>query len=251
MHGPLRREYGRYARDKTPRIAWLMAGKSPYNAYLTTQINTASKEQLLLMLFDGAVKFAHQAKGAIERRDIEAISENCVKVQKIMTELMSALDKEMIASELYRNLMSLYTFCHKRMVAANLERNTGLVDEAIVVLGHLRQVWKDAVDKVTVENGGKFPNENEIIMQAAAVKLSLSERASATPGKPALPAVLAPKPQFADKPASASAPKSQPAVPAQTVKPQPVAKPLPAAKPTAPVPVPAATSFRPKINLKG
>ncbi len=109
------------------------------------------------MLFDGALRFAHQAKAAIESREIEAASNASIKVQNIVNELMSSLDQELIAPELYRNLMSLYSFVHKRMVAANLERNSAAVDEAVEVLTNLRQVWQDAIGQVLAENGGKMP----------------------------------------------------------------------------------------------
>ena len=69
-----------------------MAGQFQRNAYLDTQIKTASKDKLLLMLFDGAIRFAHQAKAGIEARNIQDTANNCIKVQNIMSELMGALD---------------------------------------------------------------------------------------------------------------------------------------------------------------
>jgi flagellar protein FliS len=134
-----------------------MAGRYPHNAYLDTQVKTASKEQLLMMLFDGAIKFAHQAKIGIESRNIEATSTNAVKVQNIVNELMSSLDKDLISPELYSNLMSLYAFVHKRMVAANVQRNAPACDEAIEILHRLRGIWKDAIEQVLAQNGGKLP----------------------------------------------------------------------------------------------
>ena len=143
-----------------------MAGQPPINAYLATQIKTASKDQLLIMLLDGAIKFAHQAKAAIEGKNIENCSENCVKVQKILTELMGSLDEELIAPELYKNLMSLYGFCHKRMVSANIERSLPHADEAIAILYRLREIWRGAIDSVMSENDGKMPSEEEILVKA-------------------------------------------------------------------------------------
>lgn len=111
-----------------------------------------------MMLFDGAIRFCHQAKAAIERRDIVACSENCIKVQNIMSELMSSLDGEIISKELYSNLMGLYSFVHKRMISANIERNTGYIDESIEILGRLRQIWEETIQRAIEENGGKMPD---------------------------------------------------------------------------------------------
>lgn len=135
-----------------------MSYYKPHTAYLATQVKTATREQLLVMLFDGAIKFCHQAKGAIEAKDIEGISTYCIKVQNIMTELMSTLNRDMIDETLYRNLMSLYAFVHKRMIAANLERNLKAVDESLDILGRLRGMWSETIARVLAENGGKLPD---------------------------------------------------------------------------------------------
>jgi len=151
-----------------------MAGRAPQNAYLQTQIKTASKEQLLVMLFDGAIRFAFQAKAAIEARQIEQASNLCIKVQNIVNELMSSLDRELITAELYTNLMSLYSFVHKRMVQANIERNPAHVDEAVEILNRLRLVWKDAIDTVLAENNGRLPDRSEVTPpENSAAKLSI------------------------------------------------------------------------------
>lgn len=152
-----------------------MAGRAPQNAYLQTQIKTASKEQLLMMLFDGAIRFSHQAKTAIENREIEQASNFCIKVQNIVNELMSSLDRELISADLYSNLMSLYSFVHKRMVQANIERDPSRIDEAVEILNRLRLVWKDAIDSVLAENNGRIPDRSEVTPpENSAAKLQLS-----------------------------------------------------------------------------
>jgi flagellar protein FliS len=166
-----------------------MAGRAPQNAYLSTQIKTASKEQLLLMLFDGAIRFAHQTKAAIEAREIENASNASIKVQNIVNELMSSLDQELIAPELYRNLMSLYSFVHKRMVNANLERNAAAVDEAVEVLTNLRGVWQEAISQVLADNGGKMPAASDRPMRVEASQSSYQSQGQ-TSGAPLSPSII-------------------------------------------------------------
>ena len=74
------------------------------NQYKKTAVNTASKEQILLMLYDGAIKFLHKAKLAFETKDIEQIHINLTKAERIITEFQSTLDMEnggRFAEELY------------------------------------------------------------------------------------------------------------------------------------------------------
>ncbi|NUQ35448.1 MAG: flagellar export chaperone FliS [Planctomycetaceae bacterium] len=226
-----------------------MAGKPPINAYLSTSVKTASKDQLLMMLFDGAIKFAHQAKAAMQVKNIEVMSDCCVKVQKIITELMSTLDADLIPPELYKNLMSLYTFCHKRMVAANIERNPLYVDEAITVINQLREVWKQAIDKVLDEFGGRLPTQDEIqgrIDGARPARSVPSAQGNGAPKSVPAPAarptatVFQPKIQLggAEKAAASAIPVQQPQL-------TPAKSPIPAAT----SPKPDTGFFKPKINL--
>lgn len=217
-----------------------MAGQVPMNAYIDTQIKTASREQLLIMLFDGAVRFAHQAKSAIEVRNIEQVSVNCLKVQNIMTELMSSLDKDLISDELYRNLMSLYAFVHKRMVSANLDRNPAHIDEAVTILHQLRGVWQEAIARALEEHGGKLPPPQTKVVTRNTVRMENGLGAPDT-GSAGSVALSGNQPATAPKPAPVAAPvAARPAAPAPSVA-RPAA-PAPQAKPAAPFPAPTKPS---------
>ena len=64
------------------------------NPYLKTKIMTASPEELRLMLFDGAIKFASQARAGIESKNHEASFDNIMRAQKIVLELSTSLNHE-------------------------------------------------------------------------------------------------------------------------------------------------------------
>ena len=68
-----------------------MASSNPYNAYKQNSVKMASKQQLLLMLVDGAVKYTKIARLAIEKKDITRAHNELVRVQDIFTELMVTL----------------------------------------------------------------------------------------------------------------------------------------------------------------
>ncbi len=119
--------------------------------YLKTQVETASRPQLLIMLFDGAIRFTDRARADIEARQFESSYNMLVRAQRIMIELMSALDAKQVPPDLHRNLTSLYAFVYRRLVAANIERNVGPADEALQILRHLRETWILAIEKMDPE----------------------------------------------------------------------------------------------------
>lgn len=120
------------------------------NQYKKTAVNTASKEQILLMLYDGAIKFLHKAKLAFETNDIEQIHNNITRAERIITEFQSTLDMEnggRFAQELY----SLYEYLNNRLFMANMKKRTDYIDEVLKHLTELRDTWREAILKFKAE----------------------------------------------------------------------------------------------------
>lgn len=92
-----------------------------YNTYKNNSVNFASKDQLLLMLVDGAVKFSKIARQAILDKDIVKAHENLVKTQDIFYELMATLDVNQ-AETWGPQLMSIYEFIVRRLGEANIKK---------------------------------------------------------------------------------------------------------------------------------
>lgn len=126
---------------------------SKANNYLEVQVQTASKEQLLLMLYDGALRFAEQAQRSIEAREIEASHNALVRVKAIVVELMCSLDKR-VGEELYSNLTGLYNFVYMRLVQANFHKDMKALTEAVDILKTLRATWAEAIQKNAKEGHG-------------------------------------------------------------------------------------------------
>lgn len=124
-----------------------MYSSNAYNAYKTNSVNFASKDQLLLMLVDGAVKFAKIGRQAILDKDVKKAHSNLVKTQNIFYELMATLDVEQ-AGEWGHNLMSIYDFIVRKLTEANIKKDISIMDEIIPLIEEVRNTWHE-VDKLS------------------------------------------------------------------------------------------------------
>src|SRR5205807_6185566 len=88
--------------------------------YLRSKVLTATPEQLQLMLYDGAIRFAEQAKAGLHKKDFEASYNAISRAQKIIAELSSSL-KHDLAPELCVKLSSLYNFVYRKLMDANVD----------------------------------------------------------------------------------------------------------------------------------
>jgi flagellar protein FliS len=113
---------------------------NPAQNYLRTKVLTATPEQLQLMLYDGAIRFADQARAAMGESMFEQSYELLGKSQKIILELQCGL-KHDLAPDLCGKLAALYNFVYRKLVDANLHRNPSFVDEAIGILKYQRETW--------------------------------------------------------------------------------------------------------------
>ena len=115
--------------------------------YLRTQIQTASREQLVLMLYDGAIRFSEQAKEKVEGSDVEGGHRLFLRAQNIVLELLYALDREN-GGEIAANLAGLYTYMYNQLVEANVYKDTARVDRVTSLLRSLRDAWAGAITQV-------------------------------------------------------------------------------------------------------
>ena len=133
---------------------------NPYlKQYRQTQIDTTPKEQILLMLYDGAVRFLHQAKAGFAEKDIEKIHNNLIKVQNIITEFEATLDME-TGGEFAKNLYSLYEFMSRQLTIANIRKDEAALEIVIKHMTELRDTWREAVKRFKA--AGNSLNENTV-----------------------------------------------------------------------------------------
>lgn len=110
---------------------------SAFDQYRQTAIQTAPPEQLVVMLYDGAIRFLEQAKlGLQEGKDV---SEALSRAEDIIVELASSLNRG--AGEVADNLARLYDFWIQWLLQAQIRRDTTKIDEVLGMLRDLREAW--------------------------------------------------------------------------------------------------------------
>ncbi len=113
-----------------------------YNVYKNNSINYASKEQLLLMLVEGAVKFCKIARQAIADKDIKKAHNALIRTQDIFSELMISLDTTV--GDWAVQLFNVYAFIKDKLVEANLSKNLEIIDEILPLIEDINETWQEA-----------------------------------------------------------------------------------------------------------
>ncbi len=114
-------------------------------AYQDTAVTTQSKGRLIVMLYEGAVKFLKLAINEAEARNFAAKGNYISKAQDIITELNAVLDME-AGGEMAGNLRKLYLFMNDRLSKANAKNDPEMIREVISLLEELNQGWKAIAD---------------------------------------------------------------------------------------------------------
>ena len=128
--------------------------QSAADTYLRTKVLTATPEQLQMMLFDGALRFAEQGKKFIDEKNFEKSHEALSRAQKIVMELNCGL-KRSVSPELCDRLSSLYLFVHRRLIEANTRHEVALLDEALSILHYQRETWAMLMQKLAAGKAAK------------------------------------------------------------------------------------------------
>jgi flagellar protein FliS len=134
--------------------------KNVYEQYKEVEIKTASPGKLIVIMYDGAIRFLKFAKEAIDEKNIEKAHNNIVKAQDIIMELLLSLNME--AGEIAVKLQSLYIFMNKLLMEANIKKEKEPIDRVLKMLTELREVWNEVAKKS--ENNSEFtPDEKRLV----------------------------------------------------------------------------------------
>ena len=123
-------------------------------AYKKTSVNTASKEQILLMLYQAAIKNCKKGIDAIEKREIAAKGEYIGKMQDIVIELNSSLDFE-VGGDVAKELSSLYDFILFSSSQANIKIDKEPLEGCLNVLNTLYDGWQQAIKSLRAQGNVK------------------------------------------------------------------------------------------------
>ncbi|MBF0279254.1 MAG: flagellar export chaperone FliS [SAR324 cluster bacterium] len=111
-----------------------------YQAYYKTNVQTADQLSLIIMLYDGLIRFMKKAIVKIEQGEVEEAHNYLVRAKEIISELVSTLKVE-AGGEIANNLKDLYLYSFKKIVEANLKKDPEMIKEVIQVMDNLRQGW--------------------------------------------------------------------------------------------------------------
>ena len=118
------------------------------NQYLRDAVMTATPEQLQLMLYDGVIRLAMQARDAIEAKNYETSYEKLTRAQNIILEMQNGLNYD-VNRPLCERVASIYGFLYRKLVDANVKRDLSDIDDALKILRLERETWQILVDKVS------------------------------------------------------------------------------------------------------
>jgi len=113
--------------------------------YQDTAVTTQSKGRLIVMLYEGAMKFLKLAIQEAEAENYEAKGNYINKATDIITELNAVLDMS-AGGEIAGNLRRLYCFMTDRLSQANAKNDPEMIREVITLLEELNQGWKAIAD---------------------------------------------------------------------------------------------------------
>jgi flagellar protein FliS len=211
--------------------------QSAARSYFQTQVSTTTQGDLLIMLFDAALKFLGQAKEKMAEKNYAQKGILISKALDILTELQGTLNSSK-GGELADRLQKLYFFCSSRLLTANLKMDATKIDEVVHILTGLRDAFNEANGKVATKTVPTSATQSAGRLPIAAVptpagrptyRQAVQAGQAPTPAQPAVGAATnaepppAPAPEEAGRePHEIPAPAPAPAAPSR----EPSAAPL-------------------------
>ena len=128
-------------------------------AYKKTSVETASKEQILLMLYQAAIKNCKKGIEAIEQKNVAKKGEYIGKMQDIVVELSNSLDFE-VGGEVAKELASLYDYILYASTQANIMIEKSHLEGCLKVLNTLYEGWTEAVKQLKTQTPVTNPSKS-------------------------------------------------------------------------------------------
>ena len=127
---------------------------SKFNAYQKTAVTTATKEQVLIMLYEAAIKHLKKASESCQKKELQAKGIAVGKAHDIINELSNSLDFT-VGGDIAKNLERLYGFMIAELTQGNLHNDAVKFDQVRKLLENLLEGWKGAVAQLQQEKAGK------------------------------------------------------------------------------------------------
>lgn len=126
-----------------------MQSKNPYSMYANNSINTASQQELTLMLYQGAIRFGNKSIDALKVKNYQESNMYNQRVQDIIRELQITLDRKYPISNQFNQL---YEYIYSKVTQSNVEKSIEPMEEAVELLKEFRDMWKQAMQIAKTQN---------------------------------------------------------------------------------------------------
>ncbi len=124
--------------------------KTGAEAYRQNEVLTANKETVLILLYEGAIRFLKQAIDAVEKKNQADKIKYIIKTNEIVAELRAGLNFKM-GGEIAGNLERLYDYVADRLIQGNMNNSAQSLQEALTVLTSLHEAWELAIASLKKE----------------------------------------------------------------------------------------------------
>jgi flagellar secretion chaperone FliS len=157
---------------------------NPYQQYHATKVETAGSVDLVVMLYQGAVRFTRLGMDALGRNDPQAAHANFVRAQDIIVELLGSLNRE-AGGQIAGQLASIYDYCFRQLVAANIKKEPAAAREVVGILRELGTAWQEiaAQQRAAQTTAAQTSRTQAAVAQSAAVQASFPGRPLTTPAR--------------------------------------------------------------------
>lgn len=122
-----------------------MASFNPYEQYLNVQFQTADQGKLILMAYDGALRYCRLAQSALQEGNKAAKGDALARAYDIVAELRSSLRPD-LGGEIAQHLNRAYTFIANQITLANVMNRSEYIGNAILMLEKMREAWQEIVN---------------------------------------------------------------------------------------------------------
>ena len=125
---------------------------NPYaspQAYRQSAVLTATPEQLVVMLYDGAVRFLRQAEVAMREGAWLHSFEKLGRGEDIINELLATLNMD--TGEIAERLQAIYVFCKKTLIESRIQRDSAKIGQVVALLSNLREAWATLAEQAAAK----------------------------------------------------------------------------------------------------
>ena len=132
------------------------------NAYKKASVTTKDQGTLILMLYDGAIRFLKTAIKKIDEKDLEGAHTAISRAKNIISELLTSLNTDQ-SGRVGTSLKSLYVYMFNRLIDANIQKKKEYIVEVCELLDELREGWRGVINaKKDAAKVNRYNNRNEL-----------------------------------------------------------------------------------------